>query len=90
MDSSWAREAETLTISSEVSVPVSIFSFSNLTVTPSEESSRRMARQSRVFRANREMDLTTILSILPFRQSAIRRLKSSRLSIRVPVRPSSA
>ena len=33
MDSSWAREAETLTISSEVSVPVSIFSFSNLTVT---------------------------------------------------------
>ena len=37
MDSSWAREAETLTISSEVSVPVSIFSFSNLTVTPSAE-----------------------------------------------------
>ena len=90
MDSCWAREPETLTINSVVSVLVSIFSFSNWTDTPRRDSSRRAARQSLVFRAKREMDLTITLSILPFRQSAIIRLKSSRLSIRVPVRPSSA
>ena len=71
MDSCWAREPETLTMSSVVSVPVSIFSFSNLTVTPSLASSRRAVRQSLVLRENREMDLTKIRSIFPFRQSAI-------------------
>ena len=35
-------------------------------------------------------DFTRMRSILPFRQSRIIRLKSSRLSMRVPVRPSSA
>ena len=89
-DSCWAREPETLTISSVVSVPVSIFSFSNWTDTPSRDSSRRDARQSRVLRANRDMDLTSTLSIFPFRQSVSSRLRSSRLSIRVPVIPSSA
>ena len=71
MDSCWAREPETLTMSSVVSVPVSIFSFSNLTVTPNLASSRRAVRQSFVLRENREMDLTKIRSIFHFRQSAI-------------------
>ena len=90
MDSCWAREPETLTISSVVSVFVSIFSFSNRTLTPMVDNSRRADRQSLVFRAKRDTDFTRMRSILPFRQSRIMRLKSSRWSIRVPVSPSSA
>lgn len=73
-DSCWAREPETLTISSVVSVPVSIFSFSNRTVTPRRESSRREVRHSFVLRAKRATDFTKMRSILPFRQSRIIRL----------------
>ena len=73
-----------------VSVSVSIFSFSNWTVTPRDISSRREARQSFVFREKRERDFTRTLSILPFRQSESIRLKSSRLSVFVPLTASSA
>ena len=69
-----------------VSMPCS----SNWTLTPSSFSSRTAARQSFVFLAKREIDLTRIRSILPFRQSRIIRWKSSRFSTDVPVMPSSA
>ena len=69
-----------------VSMPCS----SNRTLTPSSLSSRTAARQSFVFRAKREIDLTRMRSIFPLRQSAIMRLKSSRLSTEVPVMPESA
>jgi hypothetical protein len=49
-----------------VSMPCS----SNRTLTPSSLSSRTAARQSFVFRAKREMDLTRMRSIFPLRQSA--------------------
>ena len=90
VDSCWAKEPKTLTINSEVSVWVSICSSSNWTETFSSFSSRSTTRQSFVFLAKREMDFTRILSTLPFRQSESSRPNSVRLSIRVPVKPSSA
>ena len=53
-------------------------------------SSRTASRQSFVFRAKREMDLTRIWSMSPLRQSTIMRWKSSRFAAEVPVIPSSA
>ena len=90
MDSCCALTPDRASIVSLASLSVRMFSFSNHTVTPSCRSSRSASRNSMVLRANREVDFTRIRSICPFRQSAIRRLNSSRLSIRVPVSPSSA
>ena len=42
------------------------------------DNSRRADRQSLVFRAKRDTDFTKMRLILPFRQSRIMRLKSSR------------
>ena len=46
--------------------------------------------QSKVFRANREMDLVKIKSIFPWRHSSIISLNWSRFLVRTPEMPSSA
>lgn len=68
-DSSWAAAPRILSSISLPMLPVSIPSFSNTTVTPSCFSSRTVWMHSRVFRANREIDLTSMRSIFPARQS---------------------
>ena len=77
-------------MSSLLTLAVSMPSRSKRTLTPSSFSSRTASRQSFVFRAKREMDLTRIWSMSPLRQSAIMRWKSSRFAAEVPVMPSSA
>ena len=77
-------------MSSLLTLAVSMPSRSKRTLTPSSFSSRTASKQSFVFRAKREMDLTRIWSMSPLRQSAIMRWKSSRFAAEVPVMPSSA
>ena len=52
-------------VCSELSLPVSMFSFSKRMVIPSRISSRMKCRLSLVLRAKRDMDLTSIRSIFP-------------------------
>ncbi len=67
-----------------------MFSFSKKTAMFIPFSSLVYFRQSTVFRENRLMDLVRIISIFPARQSAIMRLKASRLAVFVALIPSSA
>ena len=72
-DSSCANAASTVNRSSDSMRSVWMRSFSNRSVTPSAVSWRTSPRQSDVLRENREMDFVTMRSILPARQSAMRR-----------------
>ena len=69
---------------------VFIFSFSKKTAMFRSFSSLVNFRQSTVFREKRLIDLVRIMSIFPARQSAIMRLKDSRLAVLVALIPSSA
>ena len=64
---------------------VLIFSFSKKTGMFLSLSCRIYFRQSKVLRANLLMDLVIIISIMPFMQSSIMRLNSSRFFVLVPV-----
>ena len=90
MDSSCACAPDRASSSSLDIYAVSMFSFSNRMLTPYYFSIRAYIRESTVFLANRDTDLVSTRSIFPLRQSAISLLKSSRLSVLVPVSPSSA
>ncbi len=90
MDSSCACAPDRARSSSLDIYAVSMFSFSNRMLTPYSFSILAYIRESTVFLANRDTDLVSTRSIFPLRQSAISLLKSSRLSVLVPVSPSSA
>ena len=89
-DSCWASDAIMVIRISPLASIVFLDSFSNMTGIFMSLSSLMYFRQSRVFRANRLMDLVIIISILPALQSSIMRLNSSRFLVLVPEMPSSA
>ena len=78
-----------VSMSSPSAVPVSMFCSSKYTLMPKFFSSRTVSKRVTVFRAKRETDFVSTLSIFPLRQSARSRWKFS-LPSSVPVFASSA
>ena len=85
--SCWARLAMIVISTSPFASSVLMASFSKYTGMFLSFSCRMYCRQSRVFLANRLMDLVMIMSIFPAMHSSIIRLNSSRFFVLVPEMP---